>query len=148
MISEYFLGVSFMGLQTLPGHAGRILDLCFGWHHLDHDPDAGVLAQWPNRVTPLVVKVGWGARCRLRCNPYTPRTISSCVNGPSGLANRLSLPKIRFVRIVGGAHRPIAGALAEPATTKVTGCWRENAVSVTLQYRTSRPARAEAASRN
>jgi hypothetical protein len=25
----------------LPGHAGRILDLCFGWHHLDHDPDTG-----------------------------------------------------------------------------------------------------------
>ena len=47
-----------------------------------------------------------------------------------------------------GAWQDWAGALAEPAATKVTGCWRENAISVTLQYRTSRPARAEAASRN
>jgi hypothetical protein len=47
-----------------------------------------------------------------------------------------------------GVHRSIAGALAEPATRKVMGSWRENGVLLTLQYRTLRPARAEAASRN
>jgi hypothetical protein len=44
--------------QTLPCHARGILDLRSRWCHLDHDPDAVVFAQWPNRVTPLVVMVG------------------------------------------------------------------------------------------
>jgi hypothetical protein len=41
--------------MKLPRHARGILDLRSRWRHLDHDPDAVVFEQWPNRVTPLVV---------------------------------------------------------------------------------------------
>src|SRR5260370_40860678 len=39
-------------------HARGILDLRSRCRYLAHDPDAVVFAQWPNRVTPLVVMVG------------------------------------------------------------------------------------------
>src|SRR6266446_930020 len=49
-------------------HARGILDLRSRCRYLDHDPDAVVFAQWPNRVTPLVVMVGRMGGCWLSEN--------------------------------------------------------------------------------